>query len=365
MRKQVFAALSILLAMAAAICARAASPAVFEYLVAPAGPGNQRNSEGDMLLLKGGRLLLAWIDFYTDGRSDWSAARISAMISRDQGRTWGPKFTLQENIGGMNVMEPDLLRLKSGKVLFIFARKNSEADCQPMVRLSTDDAKTFSPPKPMPIDPYPSYTGFNHDRAIQLRSGRILMPLFFTTDYRIQPRILSRVYYSDDEGATWKPSGAIIDVKESKVGAQEPGVIELKDGRVMLWVRNSTGKVYRAYSSDRGETWSDPEPMDVVAPVSPQSIKRIPSTGDLLLVWNNSPNARFPLSVAISKDEGQTWQHVKNLDEDRAHTYAYTSIEFIKDRVLFTYYAGPPPGTREGTWSLKLKSAPVKWLYQD
>ncbi len=105
--------------------------------------------------------------------------------------------------------------------------------------------------------------------------------------------------------------------------------------------------------------------MTVVSPVSPQSIKRIPSTGDLLLVWNNSPNARFPLSVAISKDEGQTWQHVKNLDEDRAHTYAYTSIEFIKDRVLFTYYAGPPPGTREGTWSLKLKSAPVKWLYQD
>jgi len=119
MRKRVFAALSILLAMAAAICARAASPAMFEYLVAPAGPGNQRNSEADMLLLKGGRLLLAWIDFYSDGRSDWSAARISAMISRDQGRTWGPKFTLQENIGGMNVMEPDMLRLKSGKVLFI------------------------------------------------------------------------------------------------------------------------------------------------------------------------------------------------------------------------------------------------------
>src|SRR3989442_784639 len=157
MRKQVFIVLSILLAIAAAITARAASPALFEYLVAPAGPGNQRNSEGDMLLLKGGRLLLAWIDFYTDGRSDWSAARISAMISRDQGRTWGPKFTLQENIGRMNVMEPDLLRLTSGKVLFIFARKNSEADCQPMVRISTDDARTFSPPKPMPIDPYPSY----------------------------------------------------------------------------------------------------------------------------------------------------------------------------------------------------------------
>ncbi len=344
--------------------AAAAPPAIFEYLVAPAAPGNPRNSEADMLVLKDGRLLLAWIDFYGDTGADGSAARISAMLSRDRGRTWGPKFTLQENIGARNVMEPDLLRLQSGKILFLFARKNSEADCQPMIRISTDDAKTFSPPRPMPVDPHPSYTGFNHDRAIQLRSGRILMPLFFTTDYRVEPRIRSRVYYSDDEGATWRPSPAIIDVRESRAGAQEPGVIELKDGRVMLWVRTSAGRLYRAYSTDRGVTWSDPEPTPVIAPLSPQSIKRIPSTGDLVMVWNNSPKDRFPLTVAISKDEAQTWRHVQNLDADPAHTYSYTGIEFVKDRALFTYYAGPPAGTRHGAWSLKLKSVPVKWLYR-
>ena len=104
----------------------------------------------------------------------------------------------------MNVMEPDLLRLKSGKVLFLFCRKNSEADCLPMVRISADDANTFSPPQAMPITPAPSYTGFNHDRAIQLKSGRILMPVFFTADYRIEKHIRTRVYYSDDDGADWK-----------------------------------------------------------------------------------------------------------------------------------------------------------------
>src|SRR5262249_45382329 len=79
MRKQAFPALGILLATALGIAAR--PPEVFEYLVAPAGPGNHRNSEADILRIKGGKLLLAWIDFYADGRSDWSAARISAMIS--------------------------------------------------------------------------------------------------------------------------------------------------------------------------------------------------------------------------------------------------------------------------------------------
>ncbi|MEK7409670.1 MAG: exo-alpha-sialidase [Acidobacteriota bacterium] len=352
------------LALCFALASLLVAQPVFEYLVAPARPGNQRNSEADVLRLKDGRLLLAWTCFSTDQPTDWAPARIAAMISTDEGRSWGAEFTLQENIGQMNVMEPDLLRLKSGKVLFLFCRKNSPADCLPMARISTDDARTFSPPVPLPIEPRPSYTGFNHDRAIQLRSGRILMPVFFTTDYRVEPRIRSRVYYSDDEGRTWKASRTIIDVAASKVGAQEPGAVELKDGRVLLWLRASGGRMYQAFSRDRGETWSAPEPSSVVAPVSPQSIKRIPSTGHLLLVWNNSPSVRFPLTTAISRDEGRSWEHLRNLDEDAAHTYAYTGIEFTGPRVLFTYYAGPPPGTRGGTfWSLKLKSVPVEWLY--
>ena len=347
----------------AAALSMAALRQPFEYLVAPAGENNPRNSEADMLLLRDGRLLLAWIDFYGPVGSDWASARISARYSSDRGLSWGDKFILQENIGDMNVMEPDLLRLKSGKVLFLFCRKNSEADCRPMVRLSSDDARTFSPAREMPITPAPSYTGFNHDRAIQLKSGRILMPVFFTPDYRIQKHILSRVYYSDNEGTDWKPSQTAIDIPESKAGAQEPGVVELKDGRVLLWVRNSLGKIYKAYSSDRGQSWSRPEPMDVQSPLSPQSIKRHPKTGDLILIWNNSPDKRYPLTAAVSRDEGRSWTHIQDLDTTPDHTFAYTSIEFLKDRALFTYYVGPPAGGR-GTWSLKLKAVPLDWFYR-
>ena len=98
----------------------------------------------------------------------------------------------------MNVMEADLLRLCSRKVLFLFCRKNSEADCAPMVRVSGDDAKTFSPPQPMPITPSLPTPGSITTRAIQLKSGRILMPLFYTPDYRIQKHIVTRFYYSDN-----------------------------------------------------------------------------------------------------------------------------------------------------------------------
>ena len=233
-----------------------------------------------------------------------------------------------------------------------------------MVRISKDDAKTFTVPQPMAITPQPSYTGFNHDRAIQLKSGRILMPLFFTTDYRVEPRIRSRVYFSDDEGASWKPGDTVLDLPETKAGAQEPGVIELKDGRILLWMRTDKGRIYKCYSRDRGATFSTPEPMQLQAPLAPQSIKRHPKTGDLILIWNNSPKARWPLTAAVSKDEGETWTHVKNLDETPNTTFAYTSIEWLKDRALFTYYMSSPPGTKPMRWSLKLKAVPLDWFYK-
>jgi predicted neuraminidase len=327
---------------------------------APAVPGNMRNSEADALLLRDGRLLLAWTEFLGDGKSDWTGARLSARISSDRGATWGERFTLQENIGAMNVMEPDLLRLKSGKVLFLFARKNSPADCAPMVRISKDDAKTFSPPVPMTITPSPSYTGFNHDRAIQLRGGRVLMPLFFTTDYRVDPHIRSRIYYSDDEGASWKPSETILELPQSKAGAQEPGVIELNDGRVMVWVRTDLGRIYRAYSRDKGKTFSELQPIaGVESPRSPQSMKRHPRTGDLVLVWNNSPKERTPLSTAVSRDEGLTWTHRKVLDDTPGETFAYTSLEWLRDGVFLSYYAAGPAGI-----SLRVKTLPLSWFYQ-
>lgn len=351
------------LSVCAAVFAQLREP--FEMVVAPSSEGNMRNSEGDMLPLKDGRLMLAWTEFYTAAGSDWGAARIAALFSKDQGRTWTDKTVLQENIGKMNVMEPDLLRLKSGKVAFLFCRKNSEADCLPMARFSRDGGKTFSAPKAIPVTPYPSYTGMNHDRLIQLKGGRLVVPFWYTLDYRVDRHVKARVYYSDDDGETWKQSRTLIDVADSKAGAQEPGVVELRDGSLMMWIRTDQGKIYRCDSKDRGETWSTPEPMALDSPLSPQSIKRIPATGDLLLVWNNSPDKRFPLTAAISKDDGKTWVNMRNLDEDAAHTYAYTSIEFLKDRALFTYYAGPPVGVRgEPRWSLKLKAVPMGWFYE-
>ena len=75
--------------------------------------------------------------------------------------------------------------------------------------------------------------------------------------------------------------------------------------------------------------------LPLTAPESPATIRRIPSTGDLLMIWNNTyvqgsghGGKRTPLTTAISHDEGITWRHVRNLEEDPNQTFAYASLAF-------------------------------------
>jgi sialidase-1 len=172
--------------------------------------------------------------------------------------------------------------------------------------------------------------------------------------------------YSDDGGRTWKKSADHIDLP--KRGAMEPELIELNDGKLMMIIRTQLGHIATAISPDGGDHWGEPNQLPVKAPESPATIRRIPATGDLLLVWNNTHDPklghvgrRTPLTAAISSDEGKTWKQARNIEADPDHTFAYTSILFVKDRVVLTYYLTDPKAQR---WSSRFRSLPVSWLYE-
>ena len=328
---------------------------IFEMIVCPSSERNPRNTEADIIELKDGRLLLGWTEFYYFSGSDFSPARIAGKISEDKGRSWSEPFTIQENIGVMNVMETDFLRLNSGEIVLFFCVKNSGFDCHPYMRKSFDEGKSWS--EIIPIAKFhPGYFTLNNDRAIQLSNGRILLPAAFVPNIHIWSKLVSLCFYSDDNGRTWYKSRNEVSLLPDST-AEEPGVIELEDGRVMMWMRTSLGYIYKAYSSDGGETWSKPESMGIVSPRSPQTIKRIPKTGDLLLIWNHTSGPkRTPLTAAISFDEGETWKNFRNIESSDEETYAYPSVTFVDNEAVITYYCNHR--------SLKLKIIPVDWFYK-
>lgn len=344
-------------------------------LVLTPSEGNPRNSEGDFITLKDGRILFVYTRF-TSGGSDHDAADLVSRISADQGKTWSTDDdTVIANEGDWNVMSVSLLRLADDRIALFYIQKNSLSDCRPVVRYSTDEARSWSEPTKIIPDEQIGYYVLNNDRVVQLASGRLVVPVaLHNRPGWDQPDWKGEIacFLSDDGGATWRRSATMqkaFDRSGERVSAQEPGVVELNDGRVLQWVRTTSGQQYRSFSRDGGNTWSAFEPMGIASPNSPATIERIPTTGDLMLVWNNHAHLgvherklRTPYTVAVSRDEGMSWQHVKNLMDDPNGWYCYTALMFVGDHVLLGHCAGDR--RTGGLNRSQITRFPIAWLYE-
>jgi sialidase-1 len=337
-----------------------------KHLVLRPTKENPRNSEGAFVRLKDRRILFVYSHF--SGRGDEAAADLVARISPDGGRTWGEPKQVVPREGALNVMSVSLLRLADGRIAMFYAVKNSMSDCRMSMRSSSDEAATWG--RPTHCLPEEGYFVVNNDRVIQLKSGRLVVPAAqhhyaATKDAPATARGEATCFISDDSGASWRRARSTLTAPlKSRAGFQEPAVVELKDGRLLMLIRTDLGSQYRSISKDGGESWAEAEPTELASPLSPCSVKRVPKTGDLMVIWNdhrNVPrairNKRTPFSVALSSDEGMTWGPSKTLEADPNGHYCYTAILFLDDRVLLAYDGlnGKP---------LEIASFPLDWLYR-
>lgn len=331
---------------------------------------------------------------------------------------------------GVKNERPHYLRLLSGK-LFRVRGKNSET--------SADGGKTWQ----QGDRTNPFQLGWKlPDYEIQLQSGphkgRILIPYYLGLygkhpDYDRKQRggyvwwkgklILleththypemsgSFVCYSDDEGKKWNCSvssnarGFMVGyIKDGHLGhwtCEEPAIAELKDGRILCFMRSTCGRILKSYSEDGGANWMKVQPTDIAMSNSPCALKRLPGTGDLVMVWNmmsaeeiRKGYRRGRLCIAISKDDGETWENVKALElspgleecdwveppplqpmvrgpsgrdnpmgkiPDGFKHYHYSSIFLSEDKIFIKYAVSPAAGP--GATS-RWRAFPISWLYE-
>lgn len=320
----------------------------------PPGPGNPRNSEGVFITLKSGKILYLYTYFYATA-DDHGAARIVSISSDDQGKTWSSDLqTVVENDAAcMNVMSPSALRLENGRIALFYLRKVSHAELHAWVMFSDDECETWS--EPILVIESAGYYCVHNDRAIQTRTGRVIIPASFHRQgkidgslHRITERGLVLWYVSDDNCQTWRecPDWGTVSIP-SLTGVQEPGVVELANGTIWSWARTDLGCQYACSSYDGGDTWSTVMPTRLFGPVSPASIKRLPGSDKLLAFYATHygtvpfPNGlRTPFLAAISSDGGKTWPDQTVIEDDPEGCYCYTAIEFVGDHVLIGYVAG-------------------------
>ena len=328
----------------------------------PPGPGNPRNSEGAFLDLSDGRILFVYSRFVGEAASDHAKARLAARTSRDGGETWSEDAFIATpgEDEAMNVMSVSLLPLRQGEIGLFYLLRRSWHELRMFVRRSSDDGRTWS--EPVLCMPGAGYYVTNNDRIIRLASGRLVVPAALhkrrsdrNEHSALDWRGIALFFLSDDDGRTWRESAGYVTlpVVHTRAGLQEPGVVQLPDGRIWGWARTDLGRQYEFFSSDGGETWTQAAPSRFTSPNSPLSMKPLPGQPRLLAVWNPAPayetrklqppgGDRTPLVLATGTGPNSGWKAARIIDglDDPTGGYCYTAIHFTQDAVLLAYCAG-------------------------
>jgi sialidase-1 len=188
---------------------------------------------------------------------------------------------------------------------------------------SRDDGRSWSKPADITApakDPGWGWYATGPGNGIQLRSGRLVIPC----DHRRfegQARH-SHVIYSDDHGRNWKIGGS------AQPDTNECAVVELRDGSLLLNMRNYSGTNRRALarSRDGGLTWGEfREDEALIEPVCQASLIRYDR--GRLLFSNPASKKRERLAVRVSEDDGRSWAHSRVLHEGPS---AYSSLVLLR-----------------------------------
>ena len=263
-----------------------------------------RHSEGDLIRLDDEALLLVWTRFTAGDGGDHDPASLVASRFDDSTGRWSPDRVAVESSDGMNVMSVSLRRLPDGRLALFHLHKRSLVDCRPVVRFSSDEARTWSDPVEIVASDDVGYDVLNNDRVLQRPDGMMLLAIARHAGNGVGDRFRAagrlRCHRSSDGGRTWHAGEWAPEVPG--VVLQEPGLFEGADGTLRLFARTDAGVQYCADSKDDGRTWSVPRPWTLPSPLSPASIERLPD-GDLLAIWNDPGPARLAPERSVLERE--------------------------------------------------------------
>ncbi|MCC6590251.1 MAG: exo-alpha-sialidase [Bryobacterales bacterium] len=271
---------------------------------------------------------------FSEMANDNPTTPVYRRLSRDHGATWSAPQKVFSYAAGKGVFAFQVFPVVDNKgavhafAVRYFSLPNKEramGHSELFHAVSNDMGATWSTPKR--ADFGHGYTGAINS-IIQLRSGRILGALSYTSDNFIESvgqrefRVVS--FYSDDNGESWKVGAdnmqAPFGPQVVHPGAIEPVMVELEPNKVRMLIRTQTLRFYESLSTDGGATFAKPVASRFMAPDSPGAIIRVKS-GDLLLVWNDiqsypngvTGNYRQYLYGSVSRDNGKTWSPSKRV----------------------------------------------------
>lgn len=147
----------------------------------------------------------------------------------------------------------------------------------------------------------------------------------------------SWVERSTDQGRTWTSHGPIT-YPGVNFGIIQPTLWETESGQVRMLMRSTSqiGQICEAVSHDRGVTWTAARATTLPNPNSGIDAVKL-RDGRVALVYNHTRIGRSPLNLAVSSDDGETWEPPHVIENEQGE-FSYPAIIQSSDGKLHITY---------------------------
>jgi predicted neuraminidase len=281
-----------------------------------------------------GRLWAAWV-----GNGDSPNGFFMLATSDDDGKSWSkPRVVIDPQDGELNGVRYERRALVGnlwtdplGRLWCFFDQSLGYFDgrCGDWF-IRCDDPDAAEPKWTAPVR---FADGCTLNKPTVLSNGDWLLPVsLWTRDRMHGPGVdkeahkdldvirMANVFASTDQGKTWTRRGGVA---FPRTDFDEHMIVERKDGSLWMLARTKDG-ISESTSTDKGMTWSEPQPSTIQNPSARFFIRRLAS-GKLILVKNGPINVRLPnrtnLKAFLSDDDGKTWGKGLLIDDRASVSY--------------------------------------------
>lgn len=294
-----------------------------------------------VLPLENGNVVIAWFGGSKEGKKD---VDIWYTVKDNNGFCKPVRMSKARAVPHWN---PVLFQRKNGEIVLFFKVGNNIPYWRTFYAVSNDGGYTFSEPKELVKGDKSGGRGPVKNKCLRLENGRILAPA--STEHH---GWICFTDISDDDGVTFRKSkrvkteyespvfNALNGFSKNKIPMIQPTLWEDKDGIVHMFTRTAVGKIYRSDSVDKGETWCEAYPTDLPNNNSGIDLVKVPN-GDIYLVSNpvsENWGERSPLTLSVSKDNGNTFQCVMTLEDEKLDSeFSYPAIVYMNGALHISY----------------------------
>jgi predicted neuraminidase len=175
------------------------------------------------------------------------------------------------------------------------------------VTLSNDEGKSWNAPRRLITSPFFNVSTLNKSAAIHYRDGTIGLPVY----HEFIGKFAELLHLDSD--------GRVLDKTRITQGrhAIQPLLLPLDARQALALMRDTgpgPGHVLASRSADAGRHWSPDQELNLPNPDSAVAGLRRPD-GSLLLVFNDVEAGRSSLALAVSRDQGRSWQTVRHFEQ--------------------------------------------------